>query len=73
MGYIAAHVIKEHVYSIRACFLQSFIERLHGLVVVGSIKTKLFKIFHLRIGASKPWGGGRGKGRGGEGGIREEE
>ena len=61
MGYIAAHVIKEHVYSIGAGFLQSFIERLHGLVVVGSIKTKLFKIFHLRISASKPWGGGRGK------------
>ena len=54
-----AHIIKEHVYSIGAGFLQSFIERLHRLVVVGSIKTKLFEIFHLRIGASKPWKGGR--------------
>ena len=72
MGYIAAHVVKEHVYSIGACFLQSFIERLHGFVVVGSIKTKLFKIFHLCISASKPWRGGEEE-RGRGGGTREEK
>ena len=63
---IFAHVIKEHVYSIGASFLQSFIERLHGFVVIGSIKTKLFKIFHLCISAGKPWGGGGEKTEGGE-------
>ena len=75
------HIVKEHVYSFGTGLLQCRIQRLYGLVVVGSIKPKLFHVLHFCITSSKPWEGGGGISvkrkemgeRRGRGGGEEEE
>ena len=49
------HIVKEHVYSFGTGLLQCRIQRLYGLVVVGSVKPKLFQVLHFCVTSSKPW------------------
>ena len=48
-----AHIVKVHIDSLGACFLQCLLNGWDGLVVVGCIKAKLFQVCNFRVTASK--------------------